>query len=293
MERKIMNDEQKGILFTILTSLSLALNVIFGKLLVDSINVETGNTIWFMSASILYVIFFIFARKTKNFKIIWERKKEILLIGILSSIGSILWMYGIFYAGTNNMSFVFQFNIIFTVLLGVTFLGDRFKKLEIIGVLVSIAGIIILAYDNSGISILGIAIILFSAVFNSLTNFVSKIFVSKINPIVMSGGRAISMFLIVLVYTLATNKLQTNIPNATLTYAFLGGLSGAFIGFMLFYKALEKIKISKVMTIRTIEPFLVVIFSFVILLTIPTINQLAGGSFIVIGIIIIVLTNGR
>lgn len=288
-----MNNEQKGILFTILASISLALNVIFGKLLVDLTNVETGNMIWFMFASILYVIFFISARKTKNFKIIWKNKKKILLIGILSSIGSILWMYGILYAGTNNMSFVFQFNIIFTVLLGVTFLGDRFKKLEIIGVLVSIAGIIILAYDNSGISLLGIAIILFSAVFNSLTNFVSKIFVSKINPIAMSGGRAIFMFLLVSVYTLATNKLQANIPNAALLYAFLGGLTGAFIGFIFFYKALEKIKMSKVMTLRTIEPFWVVVFSFVILLTIPTINQLIGGSFIVIGIIIIVLTKGR
>jgi chloramphenicol-sensitive protein RarD len=287
-----MNDEQKGILFTISASLSLGLNFIFAKLLVDLINVETSNTIWFMFASILYVSFFILKSKTKNFKIIWKMKKEILLVGFLSSIGAIFWMYGIFYAGTNNMSFVFQFNIIFTILLGITFLGDRFKKLEAVGILVAIVGIIILAYNNSEISIFSIAIILTSAFFNSLTNLALKIFVRKTNPIVMAGGRAILIFLIILGYSLTTNKLQTSIPSIAFLYAFLGGLTGAFIGFIFFCKALEKIKISKVMTLRTIEPFLVVIFSFVILLIIPTINQLIGGSIIVIGIIIIILTKG-
>jgi len=288
-----MNDEQKGILFTILTSLSLGINVIFGRLIVSTVSVEMSNTIWFMFASILYIAFFILTHNTKNFKIIFQRKKEILVIGILSAIGSVLWMYGLFYAGTNNMAFVFQVNVVFTVLLGVVFLKERFKKIEAAGILIAVAGIIILSYNNSEISILSIVIILISALFNALSNFASKIFVKKINPVTMAGGRAIFIFLLILGYTIITNRIQTDIPSIVFLYAFLGGLSGAFIGFMLFYKALEKIKISKAMTIRTIEPFLVVIFSFVLLMIIPTQNQLIGGSLIMVGIIILSLYENK
>jgi len=284
-----MNDEQKGILFTILTSISLALNLIFGRLVVNSISVELGNTLWFMFASILYIILFVFARKGKNFRFILEKKKEMLVIGFLSFVGSIFWMYGILYAGTNNMAFVFEFNIVFTVLLGVIFLKDRFRKIEVIGALIAIFGIFILAYDNIEISILSIVIILISALFNALSNLVSKIFVKKISPVTLAGGRAIFIFLLSLGYALVTNRIQTNIPSMVFLYAFLGGVTGAFVGFSLFYKSLEKIKISKVMTIRTIEPFLVVALSFFIFSMIPTQNQLIGGSLIVIGVIILIL----
>lgn len=288
-----MNDERKGVLLTILTSLSLGLNVIFGQLLVNIVNVETSNTIWFMFASVIFIIFFASTRRLKSFKkTLMERKKEILAIGILSAAGSIFWMYGILYAGTNNLAFVFQFNVIFTVILGTVFLKERFKKIEILGFALAILGILILAYDNNEIGVISILVILVSALFNSISNFASKVFVRRINPTMMAGGRAIFIFLLTLLYATATNSIQTNIPNAVFFFAFLGGLSGAFIGFIFFFKALEKIKVSKAMTIRTMEPFLVVIFSFIILSIIPTKNQLIGGPFIMLGIIILSLSRG-
>lgn len=288
-----MNNEEKGIFFSVLTSLSIGFNIIVGKLLVNIVNVETMNTLWFMSASILFILFFILSGRKKSFKIILERKKEIFFISILSAAGSILWAYGIVYVGPNNLAFILQLTTVFIVIMGFLFLKERFTKLEFVGIIIAIGGALALAYNNSEMNLVGIMIALGVAVCYSVSNLISKVYVKRIDPLTMSGGRAIFIFLLVFGYALVTNRLQTSIPLSAFPYAFLGALTGAFLGFIFFFKALEKIKISSVMTIRTMEPFLTVVFSFFILSVSPTQNQILGGALIVIGVAILSLFRGR
>jgi chloramphenicol-sensitive protein RarD len=288
-----MNNEQKGILFAILASISLGFNYIAAKLLVDLVNVETMNTIWFMFASILFFVFFVLSKKSKNLKVIIKNWKIILIIGILATMGSILWSYAIFYSGPNKVSFIFQFNTIFTVFLGISILKERFKKIESLGVFIAIIGILILTYSNDELNFISTVLTLCSAFFYSLANFIVKLYVKKVDPITLAGGRSFFVFLLFLLYAMITNKIQTNIPSIIFGYAFLGGLTGAFIGFILFYKALEKIKISKVIAIRSLDPLFTTIFSFLILSIIPTINQLLGGLLIISGVAILTLYKNK
>ena len=64
---------------------------------------------------------------------------------------------------------------------------------------------------------------------------------------------------------------------------------GAFLGFFLFYKSLSFYEVSKAIAVRSIEPFFAVILALVILITIPTLSELIGGTLIVLGIIILSL----
>jgi len=289
----MMDNEQKGVLLSILSSVFLGLNVIFGKLLSDVVNAETTLVLWFMFASILYITYFVFSGKRKSFETIIKNWRQIIKIGILSTFGSLLWIYGIMYAGPNNVSFIFQFNIIFATLLGVIFLKERFKKIEIFGILLAIIGVFVLTYNNSETSLIAISFILTSAFFYSISNFLSKNYVKKINPVTLSGGRAIFIFLLISIYALVSGKFQLSISPVAFEYALLAAISGAFLGFTLFYKALEKIKMTKCIVLRTVEPFLTIIFSFLILSIIPTVNQLLGGFLIIIGIIILSLYGNK
>ncbi len=284
----IMNDEQKGILFSILASISLGFNYIAAKLLVDLVNVETMNTIWFAFASVMYIVFFVFNKK-KSFASIARNWKVVLVIGALATIGSMFWSYAIFYSGPNKVSFIFQFNTVFTVFLGVAILKENFRKIEIIGVFTAILGVLILTYSSNELNFLSTVIALVSALCYSLANLIAKLNVKKIDPMALAGGRSFIIFLLFLLYSITTNKIQTNIPNIAFGYAFLGALTGAFIGFTFFYKALEKIKISKVISIRSVDPLFTTIFSFLILSIIPTANQLLGGILVIIGIVILSL----
>jgi drug/metabolite transporter (DMT)-like permease len=284
-----MNNEQKGILFSILSSIFLGFNYIAARLLLNLVNVETMNTIWFMFASILFFCFFILSNRKKDLKIIAKKWKLILVISTLAIMGSILWSYSIFYSGPNQVSFIFQFNTVFTVFLGIAILKERFKKMESLGIFIAIIGVLILTYSNGELNFISTVFTLCSAFFYSLANLIVKIYVKKIDPMTLACGRSFFVFLLFLLYSIITNRIQTSIPSISFFYAFLGGLTGAFIGFTLFFKALEKIKISKVVSIRSIDPLFTVIFSFFILSLIPTANQLLGGILIVIGVIILSL----
>jgi drug/metabolite transporter (DMT)-like permease len=285
-----MNNKQKGILFSILTSISIGLNVVIGKLLVDVVNAETMNVLWFAFASILFIFLFVLSGKRKNFSTILKNWKKIIIISFLVTIGALLWTYGILYAGPTNVAFLIQFTTVFTILLGIIFLKEKFTKLEGFGILIAVIGILFLTYGNIEIKIFSTLIILGAAFCFSLSNFFSKIYVKNIDAVSLAGGRSIFIFLLTLSYSLFAGKLQLNIPTLAFGYAFLGALTGAFLGFILFYKALEVFEISKSMAIRTIEPFLTAIFSFFILSMIPTQNQIGGGVLIVLGIIILSLT---
>jgi len=284
-----MGNKQKGILFSILAGLTIGLSPVIAKLIVNLVNSETMLVLWFFFASILFILFLKSFRKIKDIIKNW---KKIIVIGFLTGVGSILWTYGILYAGPNNVAFLGQFTTIFTILLSIVFLKERFTKLEILGVMIAIIGVFTLSYENTELRIFSTLIILGSTVCYSLSNIFSKHFLKKIDYLSLAAGRSFFIFLFISSYSLALGKLQLNIPPIVFGYTFLGSFCGAFLGFILFYKALEVFEISKSMAIRTIEPFLTAIFSFLILSLIPTFNQILGGTMIVLGVIIMSLTKG-
>lgn len=288
-----MDDKKKGILFSILSG-SLAISPVLFSLSMNSINPETTNLLQTFFASILFVVLFFSLRKTTYFKTIIKNWKMPAVIGFFVFLGGLLYTYGIFYSGPTTASFIIQFTSIFTVLFGLIFLKERFTKLEGLGVVLAIIGLLIMSYSNVKIENLSVLILLVGALFFALSNLFSKIYVKNVNPIALAGGRTMFIFLFFLIFSLLTGKLQTNIPTAILGYGFLAGITGAFLNFILSFKALELIEVSKVSLITSsIGPFSTMIYSFIILSSIPTLNQLLGGTLIVLGIATLILAKGK
>jgi transporter family protein len=117
--------------------------------------------------------------------------------------------------------------------------------------------------------------------------------VKNVNPVALAGGNSMLMFLFISTYAVLAGKLETAFPAETVVYAVLGSVTGVVLSFIFFFKALQVFEVSKAATIRTIEPFLTAIFSFIILALTPTVNQLAGGALIVLGIVVLSLTKGK
>ena len=93
-----------------------------------------------------------------------------------------------------------------------------------------------------------------------------------------------------MVYAVLSGRLETAFPFVTLFYTFFGSVTGGVLSFILFFKALQIFEISKVATIRTVEPFLTVIFSLALM---PTANRLLGGALIIIGVAFVSLTKRK
>ena len=58
------------------------------------------------------------------------------------------------------------------------------------------------------------------------------------------------------------------------------------MGFVFFYKALELLDVSKVAIIRTLDPFVVVVYAVIAFHTFPSPNQFLGGTLVVAGVLV-------
>ena len=269
------------------------LSPIFVQLVLNDVNVETMNVLFTAVASFCFAVIFTVYRSKGFFKRITGNWRKVALMSLLSAMGSVLYTYGISMFGSVNATFLVQFTAVFTILFGVTFFQEGFTWLETVGVVVATAGVFVLAYGDLSLDIVGIVVLLGAALFFASANSLSKLYVKNVNPVSLAGGSSMIMFLFLSTYTVLTGKLETSLLSETLIYAVIGSVTGVVLSFILFFKALQMFEVSKAATIRTIEPFLTTIFSFVILALIPTVNQLVGGVLIVLGVIVLSLAKGK
>ena len=282
-------DKQRGVLFAVLGSLMFGVSPVFMRLVLDFVNVETMNVLFTVFASLCFVVAF-GAFKKAYFRSILRNWRKVALLSLFSAAGSLLFTYGIFLYGPVNAAFLVQFTAVFTILFGVAFFHERFTRLEAVGVLVAVAGVFILAYGDLTLEIMSTLVLLSAALFFASANTLSKAYVKNVNPVALAGGNSMFVFLFIFVFAVLSGRLETAFPSVAFGYAFLGSVTGVVLSFILFFKALEVFEVSKTATIRTMEPFLTAVFSFIILALEPTVNQLVGGVLIVVGVVALSLT---
>jgi drug/metabolite transporter (DMT)-like permease len=288
-----LGDRQRGVLFAVSASLMFGLSPVFVRLVLDFVNVETMNFLFTVFASLCFVVAFGVFRKAAYFRSIFGSWRRVGLMSLFSAAGSLLFTYGIFLYGPVNAAFLVQFTAVFTILFGVVFFKERFSRLEAVGIVVAVVGVFVLAYGNLSLEVVSTLVLLGAALLFASANSLSKAYVKNVNPVALAGGNSMFMFLFIFAFAVLTGKLETAFPSVTLVYAFLGSVTGVVLSFVLFFKALQVYAVSKTATIRTIEPFLTAIFSFVILALPTTVNQLVGGVMIVIGVATLSLTKGK
>jgi drug/metabolite transporter (DMT)-like permease len=277
-------DRQRGVLFAVSASSMFGLSPVFVRLVLDSVNVETMNVLFTVFASMCFAVAFGVFRKDAYVRSVLRSWRRVSLMSLFSAAGSLLYTYGILLYGPVNAAFLVQFTTVFTILFGVIFFKERFTRLEVAGIVLAVIGVFVLAYGNLSLEVVSTLVLLGAALLFASANSLSKAYVKNVNPVALAGGNSIFMFLLIFTFTVLTGKLETAFPSITLVYAFLGSITGVVLSFVLFFKALQVYAVSKTATIRTIEPFLTAIFSFIILALPTTVNQLLGGVMIVIGV---------
>jgi len=285
-------DRQRGLLFAVSASLMFGLSPVFAQLTLSFVNVETMNVLLTAFASLCFVVPFA-AFNRSHLRCLLENWSKVALVSLLSAAGSMIFTYGIFLYGAVNAAFLIQFTAVFTILFGVVFFMERFTRLEAAGILLAVVGVFVLAYGDLSLELVGSAVLLGAALLFASANSLSKVYVKEVNPVALAGGNSMFMLVFIFAFAFLTGRLETAVPSEALLYAFLGSITGVVLSFALFFKALKILELSRAATIRTMEPFLTAIFSFAILTLPPTVNQLAGGALIMVGVVVLSLSKGK
>jgi drug/metabolite transporter (DMT)-like permease len=158
--------------------------------------------------------------------------------------------------------------------------------------MLTIAGGVIVAYQEEGYLILGTFMALLSAFFYSLLSFLVKKFAQDLNMLTVANLRALGVAIVVFVYLIITERFQA--PGLRdLVFRAFGGLTGAYIAKACQFQSIKLLDVSHSTAVMPLESLFVVLFSYFIFQDLPSVIKLIGGAGIVIGVVFLVIFRGE
>lgn len=198
-----------------------------------------------------------------------------------------------FWAGVQKIdpslaAFLNRAEVLIAVLLGVIALKERFGWLETSGLLLSIAGIVVMRLYLQVECNTGFWLVLLGAFFFGITEFVSKLAVRYVQPIVLAYLRnmfmAAAYWLTFLISGESLDGIETVWPGV-LALGFLGPIASR----VMYLFALRRLSLSKVAVISQTQPIFVIAIALIALAKVPTLREIAGGILLTVGCLLMIL----
>ena len=278
-----------GYLFLVGTALFTALSYVFGRAIDRSFHPAAITFYWFFGAFVCSVLVAAaIPSQRAEVRHLGKYTKIFIYSSVLTAIGAALWISAIKTIGIPLTSFLMKAQTLFSLLLGMIFLGERLNKWETFGIVVTITGGIIVAYQRELSLLVGTLTALGAAFFYSSLSFTVKKMGQKLNMLTVANLRALGVSICLILYLAATGTLQTPGP-VDLAFMALGGITGAYIAKACQFQAIKLIDVSRTTAVLPLESIFVVIFSYYIFHEIPSLIKLIGGAGIIVGVIFLVV----
>lgn len=282
----------RGYFFIVGTAFFTAISYVFGKSVDKNLNPETVTFFWFSGATFFSMLTAIMILSQRS-ELRHVRKYMTIFVmsSVVTAIGSALWIISLRTIGPPLTSFLMKFQTLFSLFLGMVFLGERLNRRETVGIILTIAGGLIVAYQREVSLILGTLVALLTAFFYSLLSFLVKRFAQHLNMFAVANLRSLGVAVVLSVYLISTGRFQ--MPGLRdLTFMVLGGVTGAYIAKASQFESIKLIGVSQSTAVMSLESLFVVIFSYFIFNDLPSTIKLIGGIGTIIGVVFLVIFRG-
>lgn len=287
-----LSTRNQGLLYAMTDVLAMTGVYIITKLFLNNIPFPVFGVYWF-SAGLLWNVLVTIIKPETVSKFRLERSFLLFLvfIGLLDTTATLMWFKAI--NDTDNPSLVsFMTNIgpIYAAILGFLFLKERFSISEILGVLVTLAGAVLIGYRDDfewqSFLFTGAGLILISSLISAIGKVILKPRLKNYHPIMLSINRILYLLSFSLIATFVMGYDLSIEPKMIL--AIVGGsLLGPFVSAFAGYNALERLKVTTWSILSTSRSFFVLIAGFLVMGILPEAYQIFGGIMTVIGVLII------
>jgi len=287
-----MNNTLKGYLFVLVSVLAMANVYIFSKAALKEINIIIFGFYWFAFALFYNVIFLFYSKKNKELKLLNKSNIQVLIVlGVLEVLGTIS-----FFSAINAMSnpaivsFLANMAPVLITIFGVVILKEHFIKIEILGILLTIGGAMVISF-NPGFEVasdfIKAAVLIFiSNLIYAISTIISKKNIQKINPVLLSLNRVVFLFIVSAVALLVTGQ-SLNVSASVIKYISLGSLLGPFLAALAGYTAIKYIEASRSAVIGSSKSLFVLLTAYLYFGHLPHYYQLIGGLITVVGVLLI------
>jgi drug/metabolite transporter (DMT)-like permease len=283
----------RGYFFIVGTAFFTALSYVFGKSVNKNLNPETVTFFWFSGAAFFSMLTSIMIPSQRSeLRCVRKYLAIFVMSSVVTAIGSALWIISLRTIGPPLTSFLMKSQTLFSLFLGIVFLDERLNRWETVGIILTIAGGLIVAYQREVSLILGTLVALLAAFFYSLLSFLIKRFAHHLNMFTVANLRSLGVTVVLFVYLMATGRFQT--PGVRdLTFMILGGVTGAYIAKASQFESIKLIGVSQSTAVMSLESLFVVIFSYLFFNDLPSAIKLVGGVGTLIGVVFLIIFRGQ
>jgi drug/metabolite transporter (DMT)-like permease len=211
--------------------------------------------------------------------------KHLLAGGLIFSIAIILYYTSLSIMSSVNVSFLGQFQLLFTIIISFLILKEKFTHKKIFGTLiVLIGGLLIIYQENINLSAGWLYAVLAYFLY-SFVNLANKILRNKN----LDSKIIFFFFFGIISITLIPYLIILDIPiviNDGLIFAVINGLVCDVAGWILFTSALKDVDLSKAFMMYSFTSLFTLIYSVLIFGIDFTLIQLLGGALLIFGNVI-------
>jgi len=198
-----------------------------------------------------------------------------------------------FWAGVQKIdpslaAFINRAEVPIAIVLGIVFLKERFTKVEVLGLVLALLGIVIMHLTLRMEYTTGFWLVLLGALFFGITEFVSKIAVRYVEPMVLAYLR--NMFMAGM-YWIAFSLSGEGFSGLGAVWpgVIALGFAGPILSRMMYLMALRRLELSRVAVISQSQPVFVIIISLLVFSQLPTFREIVGGIFLVSGCLLMIV----
>ena len=209
-----------------------------------------------------------------------------LLLGtaLMTSAAGIMWFWSMFQTTSGMVALLGQAEMIFAFILGIIFLKERVNIKEIIGLLVALAGFVILSYTKGEITPFTLFIIMLLNFLYAAQSFCVKKFGKKIDSVPYSYLRVLIMAILMSIYLLSLYSISWV---GWFPFFILAGgqIFGFILGRTFYFQAHKYLNISTLNSLLLFEPVPILIGGFLLFGDVITPQKAWGSILIFLGLL--------
>lgn len=276
-----------GVIYIVIATLGFSIIPILAQLGLSAS--LAASTLLFYRFFLAFIIFFFYAFSTKK-KFILDKKVEylnVIFAGFIYALQCIFFFSAFKYISSSLGEIIYHCYPFFVLILAHFFLNETITKNKLIGVFLSIVGIIITIYGPLGNKdIRGIAYVLMSAFMSSVYIIFTKKKASNIDTTVLTMYLCVVCSIVYFIYSLITNQFILITDWDLILNVIILAVCSTVIGFFAFMKSITLLSAGYVSVLSLLEPIFTIVLAYIMLDVALTPLQIIGTIIVVTSVYI-------
>ncbi|MEZ4615082.1 MAG: DMT family transporter [Caldilineaceae bacterium] len=262
-----------------------SMHFVFARLLAPYITPDSGALYVLGTATLIFGIYAAVTRRL-DLRIFWQHLWFFLTIGLLIGISTNLGYSAVRYIDAGSASMLNKLSTLFSVLFGVLWLRERFRSGQWIGATLAMAGVFTIAFQPGDYLRFGALLIVAGTLSYALHTALVKRDGGEIDFVNFFFWRVAASTLAL--WLIAWGRGHLVWPtNEAWPILFLVGLVDVVLSRIFYYWALRHMTMSVHSLVLTVSPVLAVLWSYLLIGDLPTLQQLIGGLAVVVGVLLV------